>query len=333
MLARNTFNTVYRFASINGRPFTTNTQSTLKNPDIIKRKLIINPFRVVPQSEYALRERFEKFMNLRDPGLNVFIPFIDNVVFIPKSEIVYAVTHQEAITKDNASVSADGVFYFKVKDPQKAVYNISNLTDALVNLVVTNLRSVMGSMPLDDLLSGRKHINEELEKVIKPAAMEWGIEVTRVEIKEIKPEPKLVHAMDQQMIAEREKRAKTLSAEGTKAAAILEAEGKKQSMILDAEAKYEVAKLEARARLALAQAEGESLKVIGLATKHDPANYMIARENVKALQQLAVSANKTYVLPNSSSFFASLAAAAEMLIGAQDKNSKQIEPENKPSLK
>lgn len=281
-------------------------------PTIISSQ-VISPLRTVPQAYFALVEQFSKYQTQLDPGLNVLIPFVHRLIFVSKSENLYAVTRQNVITKDNSSVTADGVFYFRVIDPIKAVYGVRNLNESLVNLVVTNLRAVMGNMELDEIIGGRKLINAKVEEVVKPVVEQWGVVITRVEVKTITPDPKLVVAMDQQMIAEREKRSAILSAEGKRQAMILDAEGKQLAAIRQAEGDLKVAELEAQARRITAEAEAAALQAIGRATGHDPATFTIAKETARASQLLATSTNKTFVLNGASNFFAPLMAAKEML--------------------
>lgn len=288
-------------------------QAAYHNLPTIISSQVISPLRTVPQAFFALVERFGKYETQIDPGLNVLIPFIHRLIFVSKAENLYAVTRQSVITKDNSSVNADGVFYFQVIDPIKAVYSVRNLNESLVNLVVTNLRAVMGSMELDEIIGGRKFINAKVEEVVKPVVEQWGVVITRVEVRTITPDPKLVVAMDQQMIAEREKRSAILAAEGKRQAMILDAEGKQLAAIRQAEGDLKVAELEAQARRITAQAEAAQLEAIGRATDHDPATYMVARETARASQLLATSPNKTFVLNGSSNFFAPLLAAKEML--------------------
>ena len=287
--------------------------------------LVLFPVRFVPQNSVALHQRFGKFIGTCGPGLKFAIPFIDTFVHVRLSENVYAVTTQQVITKDNASVSADGVVYYQVIDPEKAAFQIDNMLEAILNLAMTNLRSVMGDMTLDELLSGRKKINESLLKVMKPATEPWGVVVTRIEIKNIAPDTKLVSAMDQQMTAEREKRAEVLKAEASKNSRILDAEGLKSSAILEAEGRLEVAKRDAEAIRVLAEAEANSLKVVAEIIEKNPAvaNFTIAKETATAWSRLASSSstNKVIFLPSGDkSIVTPIAMAAEML-GDLRKNS------------
>lgn len=288
-------------------------QAAYHNLPTIVTSQVISPLRTVPQAFFAIVERFGKYDTQIDPGLNVLIPLVNRLVFVSKAENLYAVTRQSVITKDNTSIHADGVFYFQVIDPMKAVYDVRNLNESLVNLVVTNLRAVMGNMELDEIIGGRKFINAEVEKAVKPVVEKWGVVITRVEVRTITPDPKLVAAMDQQMIAEREKRSAILTAEGKRQAMILDAEGKQLSAITQAKGDLEVAKLEAEARRITAEAEAAALAAIGSATGHDPATFIVAKETARASQLLATSPNKTFVLQGASNFFAPLMAAKEML--------------------
>jgi regulator of protease activity HflC (stomatin/prohibitin superfamily) len=216
-------------------------------------------------------------------------------------EQVVDVPRQEIITKDNATVNVDGVAFYQVLDVRRASYEIANLQQALLNLVMTNIRTVMGSLDLDQLLSHRDEINRRLLGVIDAASQPWGLKVTRIEIKDIEPPKDLVESMARQMKAEREKRAAILEAEGMRQADITRAEGRKAAAILEAEGKREAAFRAAEARERAAQAEATAARLVSEATAQgDPAaiNYLIADKYVRAIQELALSPNqKVFIVP------------------------------------
>lgn len=262
--------------------------------------LIVTGVKVVPQGEQWTVERFGRYTRTLTPGLELIIPLIDRVGSkLSMMEQVLDVPTQQIITRDNAMVGVDGVVFYQILDCAKASYEVQNLTNAMLNLVMTNIRTVMGSLDLDELLSQRDRINAELLNVIDAATSPWGVKVTRIEIKDIAPPAELVQAMARQMKAEREKRANVLEAEGFRQAEILRAEGEKQAVILAAEGRKEAAFRDAEARERAAQAEAKATEMVSAAVGSgnvQALNYFIAQKYVEVLGQIASADNQRVIM-------------------------------------
>ena len=272
--------------------------------------------KTVPQGYNFTVERFGRYTRTLSPGLNLIIPFIDRIGSrMNMMEQVLDVPTQEVITKDNALVSVDGVAFYQVLSAPQAAYQVLGLENAILNLTMTNIRSVMGSMDLDELLSNRDAINDRLMHIVDDAAQPWGIKMTRVEIKDINPPTNLVDSMARQMMAERNRRAEILEAEGRKQAQILEAEGRREAAFRDAEARERAAEAEARAT----QMVSESI------AKGDvqALNYFVAQKYTEALAQIGSASNSKIVLMpmEASSLIGSLSgigAIAKEVFGSTD---------------
>lgn len=285
--------------------------------------------RTVSQGYEYTVERFGRYTRTLSPGLHLIVPIVDRIgAKINMMEAVFDVPSQDVITKDNAAVTVDGIVFYQVLDAAKAAYEVANLANAILNLTMTNIRTVMGSMDLDELLSHREVINARLLAVVDEATSPWGTKVTRIEIKDIKPPRDLIDSMGRQMKAERDKRALILEAEGERQAAILAAEGDrqsrilkgegvKQSMILEAEGRRESAQRDAEARERLAQAEAKATTDVSVAINKGSVqaiNYFVAQKYVEAIHAFADSPNqKLLLMPMEvSSVIGSIAGIAEV---------------------
>jgi regulator of protease activity HflC (stomatin/prohibitin superfamily) len=285
---------------------------------IVAIVVIYSGVKTVPQAEEWTIERFGKYTRTLAPGLNLIIPFVDRVgAKLSMRETVIDIPSQDVITYDNASVTTDAVVFFQVVDAAAAAYEVENLRQSVTNLAMTNTRSVIGSMSLDDVLSKRDDINERLLRVIDSATTPWGIKVTRIEIKELAPPADLTDAMGQQMKAERLKRAEILTAEGQKQSAILRAEGQKQAAILEAEGRREAAFRDAEAREREAEAEGKATLSVSQAIASgdiQAVNYFVAQRYIEALEKLASAPNqKVLMMPvEASAVLGSLGGITEL---------------------
>ncbi len=284
--------------------------------------------KTVPQGMEYTVERFGRYTHTLKPGLSLIVPFIDTIgAKVNVMEQVLDVPSQEVITKDNAMVTVDGVVFYQVLDSARAVYEVRQLKIAILNLVMTNIRTVMGSMDLDELLSQRDIINHKLLSVVDDATSPWGVKVTRIEIKDISPPRDLVDAMARQMKAERDKRATILDAEAVRQAQILQAEGEKQAVVLQAEARKEAAFLDALARERQAEAEAKATLAVSEAISQgniNAVNYFLGTKYVEALKSIGEAENsKMVLLPiEATNILGSIAGIGEIAKEALNKNQK-----------
>ena len=287
--------------------------------------ILFKTVRMVPQGYEWTVERFGKYTHTMSPGLHFLVPVVYGVGRkINMMEQVMDVPSQDVITKDNAVVKVDGVVYFQVLDAAKAAYEVAQLEIAIINLVMTNIRTAIGSMDLDESLSKRDEINGKVLIAVDQATHPWGVKVNRIELKDIQPPRDLVDSMARQMKAEREKRANILEAQGFREAAILKAEGEKQSTILEAEGEREAAFREAEARERLAEAEANATRLVSDAISGgnvQAINYFVAQKYIEAFKALAEAPNQKFVMMpmESAGVIGSLGGIAELAKEALDR--------------
>jgi regulator of protease activity HflC (stomatin/prohibitin superfamily) len=279
---------------------------------------ILKAVRIVPQGYEWTKETFGRYSGTLDPGLHFLMPIYQSVgQKLNMMEQVIDVPSQDVITKDNAVVRVDGVVFYQILDAAKAAYEVANLNQAILRLIMTNIRTVLGSMDLDESLSKRDEINARLLKVVDEATHPWGVKCNRIEIKDIQPPQNLIDSMARQMKAEREKRANILEAEGLRQSQILKAEGEKQSVILAAEGRREAAFREAEARERSAQAEAKATELVSQSIRAgdiNAINYFVATKYVDALKSMVGAPNqKIMLLPmEATGVLGSLAGIAEL---------------------
>ncbi len=280
--------------------------------------------KTVPQGQIWTVERFGAYTRMLEPGLQFVLPYIDRIGRkLNVQEQVIEIPEQTVITRDNVTVTVDGIIYFRVMEPEKAAYQVQNLELALTTLAMTNIRSVIGEMELDATLSSRERINSSLLGILDGATLPWGVKVSRVEIRKIEPPENLILAMNLQMTAERERRAVVARADGEREASIKRAEGDKQALILSAEGRQQAAIRDAEARVALARAEAEATEVVSVAAAThgtEGLRYFVASAYVKAFEQIAAAPNtRLVVVPMESSGLAGgIIQAMELLKAGGD---------------
>src|SRR5271169_2903535 len=290
---------------------------------IVALVITFSAIKTVPQGFEFTVQRFGRYTRTLKPGITILTPFVETIGRrISMMEQVLPVPQQEVITKDNVGVQVDAIVFIQVMDAAAAAYRVANLQGAITQLTMTNLRTVVGSTELDEVLSNREHINTRLLAVIDEATSPWGVKVARIEIKDLQPPPDITNAMTRQMKAERERRAVITEAEGERQAAITRAEGAKQSAILQAEGRKEAAFRDAEARERSAGAEAEATRVVSLAVEGgsvNALNYFVAQKYVEAFALLAQSnQQRTIIVPaDFASIAGSIAGITELVKGAQ----------------